>query len=116
MNEAERAGVPEEEVSEAEWREAIAHCHELRVARTIAETHDSLSIVLEIPEALRERFAYQAGQFLSFKIPYRGRVLTRSYSLASSPDVDAEHKVTVKRVDEGDPLEAKNRCTRVFGM
>jgi 3-ketosteroid 9alpha-monooxygenase subunit B len=88
-------------VSEEKWREAIAHCHELAVAETIIETHDSVSIVFEIPDALREPFAYRAGQFLSFKVPYEGRVLTRSYSLASSPDTDSEHKVTVKRVDEG---------------
>ncbi|MGH0032194.1 MAG: 2Fe-2S iron-sulfur cluster-binding protein [Myxococcota bacterium] len=71
------------------------------MARTIRETHDAMSIVLEIPEALRDEFRYRAGQFLSFKVPYQGRVLTRSYSLASSPDTDGEPKVTVKRVDDG---------------
>ena len=88
-------------VSAEVWRDAIEHAHELRVARTIQETHDSLSVVLEIPDSLRETFAYRAGQFLSFKIPHEGRVLTRSYSLASCPDVEAEHKVTVKRVEDG---------------
>ena len=28
-------------------------------------------------------------------------MLTRSYSLASSPDCDAEHKITVKRIADG---------------
>jgi 3-ketosteroid 9alpha-monooxygenase subunit B len=88
-------------VSDQAWREAIAHCHELTVARTIAETHDSVSIVLDVPPALRGAFAYRAGQFLSFKIPFQGRILTRSYSLASSPDTESEHKVTVKRVEAG---------------
>jgi len=88
-------------VSEERWREAIAHCHELRVARKIHETHDSVSIVLEVPPALAREFEYRAGQFLSFKVPFEGRVLTRSYSLSSSPDVDPEHKVTVKRVEGG---------------
>lgn len=90
-----------EDVDESEWREATASCHELRVARTIAETHDAMSIVFEIPESLSETFAYRAGQFLSFKVPFRGKVLVRSYSLSSSPDTDTEHKVTVKRVDDG---------------
>lgn len=88
-------------VSDEDWRTATEHCHELRVCRTIQETHDSVSIVLEIPEPLRDTFAYKAGQFLSFKVPHQGKVLTRSYSLASSPDVDDEHKVTVKRVEDG---------------
>ena len=88
-------------VSEEAWRTATEHTHELRVSRTIEETHDSISVVFEIPDALTELFRYQAGQFLSFKVPHQGKVLTRSYSLASSPDVDGEHKVTVKRVDDG---------------
>jgi 3-ketosteroid 9alpha-monooxygenase subunit B len=88
-------------VSEEAWRQATLHCHELTVARTIAETHDAISIVLEIPEPLRKTFAYRAGQFLSFKVPHQGKVLVRSYSLASSPETEHEHKVTVKRVAEG---------------
>jgi len=90
-----------EDVSPTEWEEATRSCHELRVSRTIHETADALSIVFEIPPAQEPAFRYRAGQFLSFKIPYRGRVLVRSYSLSSSPDTDAEHKVTVKRVADG---------------
>jgi len=88
-------------VSEEEWREATHHCHPLRVARVIRETHDSASIVLEVPDAFASMYTYRAGQFLSFKVPFGGRVLTRSYSLSSSPDTDALLKVTVKRVDGG---------------
>lgn len=88
-------------VSEADWREATAACAELRVAKLIDETHDARSLVLEVPDAWAERFRYRAGQFLSFKIPHAGRVLTRSYSLSSSPDTEHEHRVTVKRVDGG---------------
>ena len=96
MVDPRRAGV-----SEAQWQKATEHCHELRVTRVIAETHDAMSIVLEIPDALRNAFTYEAGQFLSFKVPFEGQVLVRSYSLSSSPHTDGEHKVTVKRVDDG---------------
>jgi 3-ketosteroid 9alpha-monooxygenase subunit B len=88
-------------VSERDWQEATASCVPLRVVRVIDETHDARSLVLEIPPELAGRFRYRAGQFLSFKLPFEGAVLTRSYSLASSPETDSEHKVTVKRVDEG---------------
>ena len=88
-------------VSATDWKAATAGCFELRVRRVIDETADARSIVLEIPPPLAERFRYRSGQFLSFKIPYRGAVLTRSYSLASSPDCDAEHKFTVKRIEDG---------------
>ena len=73
----------------------------LSVKRVIRETADSCSLVLEIPVALRERFAYKAGQFLTFRIPVAGQPLLRCYSMSSSPDTDPDMKVTVKRIVEG---------------
>lgn len=73
----------------------------LRVARVVEETRDARSIVLEVPPALVERFRYRAGQFLTLFVEVDGAKLKRCYSLASAPGVDAEHKVTVKRVDGG---------------
>ena len=90
-----------EGVSDAEWAAATASCFPLRVARVIDETQDTRSFVLEVPPELASRFRYRAGQFLSFKVPFEGKVLTRSYSLSSSPDCETEHKITVKRVEGG---------------
>jgi 3-ketosteroid 9alpha-monooxygenase subunit B len=75
--------------------------HELRVAKVIDETHDTRSYVLDVPPELRERFAYRAGQYLTFEVPLPAERIVRCYSLASSPDVGDEPKVTVKRVAEG---------------
>lgn len=75
--------------------------HPLKVARIIRETHDSCSVVFEIPEHLAEAFQYKAGQFLTLEVPYQGKDLRRCYSLASSPDWESEHKVTIKRVEDG---------------
>ncbi len=75
------------------------HC--LRVARVIDETHDARSIVLEVPDALRDLFAYEAGQFLTFRFEVDGKKLVRCYSLASCPASEGEHKVTVKRIQDG---------------
>jgi len=75
--------------------------HSLRVARVIEETADARSFVLEIPDELRDRFGYRAGQFLTFRIAVDGDRLVRCYSLASSPDAEREHKVTVKRIEDG---------------
>lgn len=80
---------------------ARTHSQDLRVARVIRETADASSIVFEVPAALSELFHYHSGQFLTLHIPYKGHQLYRCYSLASSPAVDAEHKVTVKRVNGG---------------
>ena len=74
---------------------------DLRVADVIEETHDSKSIVLDVPAELADRFAYESGQFLSFRVAVDGQRLVRCYSLASAPGLDAAHKVTVKRVVDG---------------
>lgn len=78
-----------------------AALHELRIARIVQETADARSFVLEVPAALRDRFTYRAGQFLTFEVPWEGATLGRCYSLSSAPDCDAELAFTVKRVADG---------------
>jgi 3-ketosteroid 9alpha-monooxygenase subunit B len=78
-----------------------AEFYELKLSGIIQETHDTRSFLFEIPEPLRDRFAYRAGQFLTFEIPWSGMQLRRCYSLASAPETDGWHKVTVKRVPDG---------------
>lgn len=75
--------------------------HRLRVARVVEETPDACSIVLEVTPELRERFAYDAGQFCTFRVAVDGRTLHRCYSMSSAPAVDPELVVTVKRVPGG---------------
>jgi len=72
------------------------------VADVIAETADTCSLVLDIPEEFRARFAYKPGQFLTLRIPSeRTGSVARCYSLASSPHTDEQPKVTVKRTADG---------------
>ncbi|MEV5652289.1 ferredoxin--NADP reductase [Nocardia sp. NPDC052254] len=74
----------------------------LRVAAVVEETADACSLVFDVPEDLRERFAYQPGQFLTLRIPSeRTGSVARCYSLASSPHTDDRPKVTVKRTVDG---------------
>ncbi len=75
--------------------------HPLRVSRVIAETSDAVSIALEIPPQLQGIFRYRAGQFVTFRLTIDGQQVLRSYSMSSSPDVDSEFVVTVKRVPGG---------------
>jgi 3-ketosteroid 9alpha-monooxygenase subunit B len=81
--------------------ESSTGSYSLQVCAVIDETVDARSLVLDIPPNLRERFRYKPGQFLSFRVPLGGKLLTRCYSMASSPLADALPKVTVKRVDGG---------------
>lgn len=74
----------------------------LVVADLIAETADSMSIVLAVPEQDRSEFGYRPGQFLTLRIPSdRTGSVARCYSLASSPHCDDDLRVIVKRTAEG---------------
>jgi ferredoxin-NADP reductase len=75
--------------------------HPLRIARVVRETADTASFVLDVPEDLRSAFRYEAGQFCSFRVVLDGREHMRCYSMSSSPAVDEELQVTVKRVPDG---------------
>jgi 3-ketosteroid 9alpha-monooxygenase subunit B len=80
---------------------AVGRVHRLRVSRVTVETPDARSIAFEVPPELQAEFRHKAGQFLTVTVPLGGLRLRRCYSLASSPDVDREHSVTVKRVPGG---------------
>ncbi len=75
--------------------------HVLRVQRVVQETHDTKSFVFEVPADLRDAFAYDAGQFCTFRIPLGDDELLRCYSMSSAPGVDDDFVLTVKRVAGG---------------
>jgi 3-ketosteroid 9alpha-monooxygenase subunit B len=75
--------------------------HRLRVARVVRETADACSLVFEVPEELAGTYAYAAGQFCNLRIDIGGEPQIRCYSMSSSPEVDDELQVTVKRVAGG---------------
>jgi ferredoxin-NADP reductase len=75
--------------------------HELRVRAVVEETHDTRSIVLDVPDDLRETFRYRAGQFCTFRVRSGGETLLRCYSMSSAPEIDPRLTVTVKRVPDG---------------
>ena len=73
----------------------------LKVLRRIQETPEAVSLTLQIPEDLQKKFRYEAGQFVTFFMNIGGEAVNRSYSLSSSPLVDQEFQVTVKKVKGG---------------
>jgi ferredoxin-NADP reductase len=73
----------------------------VRVARVVAETADAASFVLDVPDELGDAFAYEAGQFCTFRVVVDGEPLLRCYSMSSAPAIDDELNVTVKRVPGG---------------
>jgi ferredoxin-NADP reductase len=73
----------------------------LRVKRLVPETPDAASLVLEPADEDGPRFAYRAGQYVTLRPVIDGVAHPRSYSMSSSPAVDPELQVTVKRVPGG---------------
>ena len=75
--------------------------HSLTVADAIRETADTRSLVLDIPPHLEETFAYDAGQFCTFRATIDGESVVRCYSMSSSPDTRDPFSTAVKRVPGG---------------
>ncbi|WP_100448671.1 FAD-binding oxidoreductase [Glycomyces xiaoerkulensis] len=79
--------------------------HKLTVDRVRALTDDAVEVTLDVPEALRETFAFKPGQHLTFqRVEPDGSEVRRSYSLASSPRELAdlgELRLGIKSIPEG---------------
>ena len=74
------------------------HYYSLTVKEVINETADAISIVFEQPE---EKINYEPGQFLTLITDIDGKSVRRAYSLSSSPYLDEDLVVTIKRVEGG---------------
>jgi 3-ketosteroid 9alpha-monooxygenase subunit B len=79
----------------------VSRYQALRVSAVVDETHDTKSLVFEVPPALAEAFRYQPGQFLTLRLAIDGRHVPRCYSMSSAPGVDEAPRVTIKRVRDG---------------
>jgi ring-1,2-phenylacetyl-CoA epoxidase subunit PaaE len=75
--------------------------HKLKVKSKRQETSDTYSFALDIPDKLKSKFKYKAGQFVTIFYDLKGEEIRRSYSLSSSPNVDQDFIFTVKKVPGG---------------
>jgi ring-1,2-phenylacetyl-CoA epoxidase subunit PaaE len=71
---------------------------QLQVKKIIQETPDAITIVFDQPDPA---MVYSSGQFLTLILSIDGKEVRRAYSLCSSPAVDKDMGVTVKRVEGG---------------
>jgi ring-1,2-phenylacetyl-CoA epoxidase subunit PaaE len=78
----------------------MSRFHKLKIKNIIRETHDCVSVALEMPEDLKDVFNFRHGQYLTFRRIMDGEELRRSYSICSSP-LDNEWRVAIKKVPEG---------------
>jgi 3-ketosteroid 9alpha-monooxygenase subunit B len=73
----------------------------LRVKSVIRETHDAISIVLDVPESSAQQFDYRAGQFVTLLVRVDGQQYQRCYSMSSTPTLGGDLRITVKRDRDG---------------
>jgi ring-1,2-phenylacetyl-CoA epoxidase subunit PaaE len=74
--------------------------HPLKVSNIVQETMNALSIYFAVPDILKKKFEYRAGQYLTLRFKINEADLRRAYSICTSP-LDDEMAVTVKLVKNG---------------
>jgi len=76
------------------------HFEKVRIKEVHRETDDCVSILLDIPENLKDKFSYLPGQHITLRTKINDEDVRRSYSLCSSP-LHNEWRIAVKKVDGG---------------
>jgi len=76
------------------------HFEKVPIKEVRRETEDCVSILLDIPENLKDKFTYLPGQHITLRAKINAEDIRRSYSLCSSP-LHNEWRIAVKKVDGG---------------
>jgi len=76
------------------------HFHPLTIKEVRRETADCVSVAFDIPDELKENFAFSQGQSLTMRTTINGEEVRRTYSICSSP-LDKEWRVAIKKVEGG---------------
>ncbi|HEY2444857.1 MAG TPA: ferredoxin--NADP reductase [Rhizomicrobium sp.] len=74
--------------------------HALKIAEVRRETADAVSLRFDVPEDLREAFAFQAGQHLTLKTEIDGEDMRRTYSVCVAPS-ENEMRIAIKQMPAG---------------
>lgn len=62
---------------------------------------DAVEISFNLDEDQKKAFAYKPGQYLTLETDIDGKKVRRPYSMCSSPDVDSEISVGIRKVEDG---------------
>lgn len=82
---------------------------QLTIEEVRRETADAVSIKFEVPQHLRELFAFKAGQHLTLKTQIDGEDIRRTYSLCVSPSENV-WRIAIKRMPLGKFSSWANRA------
>lgn len=78
----------------------MSQFHKLTISNIHKETALCVTISFNLPDALKEEFTFNAGQYITLRSNINGTDVRRDYSLCSSPK-SGELKVAVKEVKKG---------------
>jgi ring-1,2-phenylacetyl-CoA epoxidase subunit PaaE len=78
----------------------MSQFHKLNIKDIKKETDNAVSVLLDVPESLKDTFRFKAGQYITFKMTLNGNEIRRDYSICTSPK-SGELKVAIKAVDGG---------------
>jgi len=67
------------------YKGKLTQFHRLKIAKKEDLTKNTFSLELEIPENLKEKFKFEAGQFVSVKFEAHGEEVINDYSMTSAP-------------------------------
>ncbi len=73
----------------------------LTISRINRETDDAMTLYFDIPQEHQKLFKYKPGQYLTLKFKINEENYTRSYSISTSPNIDSELAITIKKVKNG---------------
>ncbi|MCH2043953.1 MAG: ferredoxin--NADP reductase [Saprospiraceae bacterium] len=80
---------------------ADTNFYTLRVKSVEKATENAVVVSFNVPAEHQDKFTYKHGQYLTLKFNLNGKDERRAYSLCSSPALDKEPKIGVKRVQGG---------------
>ena len=86
--------------------------YKLSVKDIQRETDKCVTISFSVPEDLKDKFKFIAGQYLTLKAMINGEEVRRDYSICSTPK-SGELKVAVKEVEKGTFSKFANRLLKV---
>jgi len=78
----------------------MSRFHKLKVKSVERLTPEAVAIEFNIPEDLKQKFHFKAGQYLTIKHEHEGEEIRRDYSICTSPN-HPTIKVGVKEVKNG---------------
>ena len=78
----------------------MSQFHSLNIKSIAKVTSQSVAITFDIPENLKEKFSFKAGQYITLKTKINSEEIRRDYSICSSKN-SGELTVAVKAVEGG---------------